>query len=214
LDLGDHLPFAERFYGRFLRGSGPLVALQPWAGGRLRCWPLENVNGFLNLALRESGCRVVLTGGTEDAAGAAELVRRWGPRVIRAAGRMRPAQTWALLALVDVLVSVDTCTIHMAAALDKPVVSLFGAGDPLVWGPHGQMDGVLQAHPACQRCKRARCLFPGRPCMAALTPAMVWDRVANTLASRGGSGMTNHRKPAPSRIDPGRRQAARIRPPR
>jgi lipopolysaccharide heptosyltransferase II len=183
LDLSPHRRQARRFLGRYLAGQGPLVALHPWAGGALRCWPPEHVDGFLDLVIRRSDWRIVITGGPADARAGRELSRRWGARVVSAAGHLSTGQTWALLEGMDLVVSVDTCLIHMAAALNKPVVSLFGAGDPLVWGPYGQSDGVLQVHAACQRCKRSRCLHPGHPCMTGLTPELVWTKASQIIAA-------------------------------
>lgn len=186
LDLSAHRPAVRRWLAsRNLAGEEPLI-LHPWAGNPIRTWPPELARRFLELWLHQQPGAVVLTGGPADRGAGERLAHGLGGRVVSAAGDLTPGQTWALLEHAALVVSVDTCVIHMAAALDKPVVSLFGAGDPLVWGPYGQADGVIQEHAACQRCKRAACLFPQILCMRAITPETVLERALAKLNASGG----------------------------
>ena len=181
LDLTPHRQVARQFLKKHTGGSGPLVVLHPWAGSEVRSWPSIQAKELIALAVDGKDCRVILTGGPLDAEGCRALAEGWGGNVQSAAGTLSPPQTWALLDEADLVISVDTCIIHMAAALGKPVISLFGAGDPLVWGPHGQSERVIQVHRICQRCKRSACLFPGVPCMSAITARMVWEKAASLL---------------------------------
>lgn len=64
----------------------------------------------------------------------------------------------AVIARADLYVGGDTGPTHIAAALGVPVVSPFGASDPLRNGPWGQAGGVLQSkEPACVPCWKTRC---------------------------------------------------------
>ena len=187
LDLAVHRPAARRWLeSRGLAAERPLI-LHPWAGNPIRTWPLSHARRFLELWLRDRPEPVVLTGGAADRAAGERLAQGLGPRVLSAAGDLSPGQTWALLEPARLVVSVDTCVIHMAAALPRPVVSLFGAGDPLVWGPYGQADGVVQEHRICQRCKRASCLFGSPLCMGAISPEVVMERALAKLGAPGGA---------------------------
>jgi len=171
---------AERFLSRELAGDGPLLVLHPFASSVMRTWPLDLAASFLDRALADTDWRIAITGGAGDRSRAAALAGR-RTQVAVAAGELSLSASWALLARAAVVVSVDTAVIHMAAALARPVVSLFGPGDPLVWGPHGQQRGVLQANEWCQRCKGARCVQAGLPCMTALTPDLVLERTRRMM---------------------------------
>ncbi len=180
LTTEDHAS-AAAFLAAGNAAARPLVVLHPFASSAMRTWPMGLAAGFLDQALATTDWRVVVTGGAADRPRAAALAAGRS-RVSVAAGALDLGASWALLARAAVVVSVDTAVIHMAAAVGRPVVSLFGPGDPLVWGPYGQEAGVVQAHPECQRCKGARCVHPGLPCMNALTPALVLERTRRALA--------------------------------
>lgn len=173
LDLRSEQPAARAFLADATVGTGPLVAFHPYAADANRCWPEPLARRFLERLVAETDWRVVLTGAAADRPAAQRLARDLTGRVAVAAGRLDLGTSWALLAEADLLVSIDTSLVHMAAAAGTPIVALLGPSDPLVWGPHGQADAVLQANAWCQRCKRPSCLHPGVPCMAALDPELV-----------------------------------------
>ena len=86
--------------------------------------------------LRARGLHVVLTGGAE----ATELqyvnaIAREVPGVIVVAGRFTLSQTACLIARARAYVGPDTAITHMAAALGVPTIALYGATDPVKWGP-------------------------------------------------------------------------------
>ena len=81
------------------------------------------------------------------------------------------------------VVSVDTGLSHLAAALDRPNVILFGPTDPGLVGGYGKDQLCLRARdfpPA------ARSVTP--PELAALTPDIVWERLTGLLARSGNAG--------------------------
>ena len=73
---------------------------------------------------------VVLLGGPEDAGRGAHLERACGPRVFSMAGKLSLAQSGSLLDQARVVLAHDTGLMHMAAALGKPIVSLWGGTMP------------------------------------------------------------------------------------
>ena len=156
LDLRAHDAAAGRFLAQSLVGESRLLVFHPYAGSVIRTWPEPLARAFIDLVLQQTDWRVAVTGGPQDREAARLLASRGPDRVAVAARELSLGETWALLSRADLLVSVDTAVIHMAAALGRPVVSLFGPGDPLVWGPHDQAGGVLQRYEWCQRCKSAR----------------------------------------------------------
>ncbi len=181
LDLSAHGAAARAFLALTLPGAAPLVAFHPYATQANRTWPPPLARLFLERVLAETEWRVVLTGADADRAGAERLAAGLGARVAVAAGRLALAETWALLAEAALLVSIDTSLVHMAVAAGTPVLALHGPSDPLVWGPHGQVDAVLQANDWCQRCKRPDCIHPGVPCMEALRPEAVLEQARRRL---------------------------------
>ena len=68
---------------------------------------------------------------------------------------------------------------HLAVALDRPVVSIFGPTDPIWIGPYRRTDAVLQANLACSPCylrQLSRCPNEHR-CMTEVSATAVVERV-------------------------------------
>lgn len=85
------------------------------------------------------------------------------------------------------LVSVDTGTMHLAAALGTRVIALFGPGNPLLTGPYSTkgLHRILTSGLECQPCVRSalekKCGF--NRCMSDLKPCEVFENVQHLFAS-------------------------------
>ena len=133
-----------------LRGSNQAI-LHPWASGfrkEMREWPS---NRWVELAheLIADGFQLTITGGPADQEQAemlASMINRAGQvRVL--AGRATLMETAAEIAAAAVVITVNTGTMHLAAALDKRMVALHGPTDPVRWGPLSEQAVVLGPGP-------------------------------------------------------------------
>ena len=83
----------------------------------------------------------------------------------------------------DLLITNDTGPMHVAAALGKPLVALFGPTEPRRTGPYGQLENVLRLNLPCSPCLSSRCSIENTDeCLRALPPALVFERVEKLLA--------------------------------
>jgi heptosyltransferase-2 len=81
----------------------------------------------------------------------------------------------------------DSGPMHMAVALDRPVVSIFGPTDELWIGPYRRPNAVVRANLACAPCYLrvlSRCPH-GHACMQQVSAAAVIERIERTLADSG-----------------------------
>ncbi len=82
------------------------------------------------------------------------------------------------LRLCDLMITNDTGPMHVAAALGKPLVALFGPTEPRRTGPYGQLNRVMRIDLPCSPCLKSRCHYEKKnECLNALSPAMVLQRV-------------------------------------
>jgi ADP-heptose:LPS heptosyltransferase len=136
--------------------SGQYAVLHPFPGGSQAACKRWSDTRWIELAgrLAEICPRLFVTGGPDDAAAAGALVhamRAAGAHGVEAAaGRLDLEETAALLAHARLVISVDTGTAHMAAALGAPLVTLFGPTSLVRWRPLGPRVVVVQADdPRC-----------------------------------------------------------------
>ena len=85
--------------------------------------------------------------------------------------------------LSRLVISNDTGPMHIAAALRKPVLAIFGPTEPRRTGAYGQLDGALRVALPCAPCLKPRCHFE-KPlhCLWAVTPKSVCSRAETFLS--------------------------------
>jgi ADP-heptose:LPS heptosyltransferase len=89
-----------------------------------------------------------------------------------------------VLGACSLFVGIDSGLMHLAAALDLPVVALFGPTDPGLTGPRCSACAIVRRPLACRPCHDRSCR--SRECMDSIEPDHVLDAVARVLpVSRG-----------------------------
>lgn len=151
--------------------SRPLIAVNPGAKWATKLWPAAH---WRALVKRLAASRdVVITGGPDekalarDAAGEAEVLDLTGKTDLKTLAEV--------LREADLVVCPDTGPMHLAAAVDTPVVALFGPTSAHRTGPYGSGHVVLTADVDCRPCFRKAC--PNPRCMTDLAPERVVDAV-------------------------------------
>jgi heptosyltransferase I len=126
----------------------PLIAIHPCASKPERTWLLERYKEVIRAAVQAWGAGIVLTGGHT----AAELefcvwLQDAAPNVLNLCGRTTPKQLAALLEEADVLVAPDTGPVHMARAVNTPVVGLYAVASPALTGPYKAQEFIVNRYP-------------------------------------------------------------------
>lgn len=163
-------------------GDGPRIALHIGNEQPHYRWPETRWADLARGLAGEARARLWITGGPGDAEAAARIkaLAQRDAAVTVATGHPLP-QTAALLAGMDLVVSVDTMATHLAAALGRPVVALFGPGAPKVWRPSGEGHVVLQNESVCHGCRQPRCHRPTHECMEGISVEAVLEAVRSRL---------------------------------
>jgi ADP-heptose:LPS heptosyltransferase len=101
-------------------------------------------------------------------------------------GQTTLSEMAALTRRAAVCVTNDSGTMHLAVALGRPVVSVFGPTDPLWIGPYGRPEAVVRAGVPCAPCYRRRldrCPY-GHACMEQVSAGQVISRVDKVASSQ------------------------------
>lgn len=132
--------WAEKFVGT---GSASLIVINPCARWEAKRWPPQNFAALIEQVLAKSSrAKFVLIGSVADQSIANAVLAVSPPHrfvdssVINAVGQTSLPQLVALLRRCDLLVTNDSGPMHIAAALGKPLVALFGPTDPAQVGPY------------------------------------------------------------------------------
>ena len=175
--------FAEN--SQLERRKAKLILLQPGARWENKRWPWQHFAELIRaLAKKFPEARFGVLGGVDDAPLGRQLAAAAPEKVLNLCGATTLPEMIECVRRCDLLVTNDTGPMHVAAALGKPLVALFGPTAPERTGPYGQLENVLRGKLPCSPCLKADCHFEKKDeCLRALTPAMVLARVEQLLTS-------------------------------
>jgi heptosyltransferase-1 len=176
-------PAAEAWAEATVRAlGGAPILVNVGASKPANRWPPERF-GELTRALAVAGAGpVVLTGGPDDRRAAERARAAAGSGVTDLVGATDLGQLVALSARARLFVGCDTGPMHVAAALGRPVVALFGPADPRRTGPWGEGHAVVRVPPPCAPCHRSTCNQPRHACMEDIDVARVLAAARARLA--------------------------------
>ena len=183
-----HPPEEDRAWARDwmkARGlnEGGYVLLHATARWPSKYWPMENLAGFIRGARAATGLPLLVTAGrdSEEVSFSNELIAQAAPDY-HEIGTLTVNRLGALLQNAAGFVGVDSMPMHLAAALNKPGVALFGPTDEVVWGPWHSRLVLLRRECRCLTAKTRLCpRGPVSECMAALDAQTVLATLARVL---------------------------------
>ncbi|MBI2104344.1 MAG: glycosyltransferase family 9 protein [Candidatus Omnitrophica bacterium] len=170
-------------------GGEPLVILHPGANWAHKRWAPERFAALGDRLAAERGARIAITGGPGDRALAEDIQRRMSQPVSVLAGHTGLRELAACLEQAQLVVANDTGVLHIAAALGRPLLALYGPTSPLLTGPLGHAERtVVLHHPDC--CPEVPCYRPGpagpaHPGMDAITVDEAYAAAVQLLDQHG-----------------------------
>jgi len=166
------------------RGVGDgklLVALCPGSiNSRAKRWPAERYAALADRLIDELGAQVLLVGSNAEAEVSLAVSRQMHNRPLTLTGQTDLAELVATLSQVDLLVTNDTGPAHIASALGRPTLVIFGPTNPLTTRPFSPFGEIVREPPDCAPCMLRDCPIDHR-CMTAITPADVFERARTLL---------------------------------
>ncbi len=158
---------------------GGVLALCPGAEfGDAKRWPLEHFAEIAKLSL-DNGKQVWLFGSSKDSDVTAEINRLTSGRCIDLAGKTSLTEAVDLLSLVDTVVSNDSGLMHVAAALNKKVIALYGSSDPGFTPPLNAQAQIIWLGLGCAPCFQRVCPLGHKRCLVDILPQQVWALISN-----------------------------------
>ena len=159
-----------------------LVAFCPGAEyGPAKRWPSAH---FAALAkkLAERGCAIWLFGSPKDHAVAEEILQRAPGLCRNLCGATSLGQAVDLLAMAELVVCNDSGLMHVAAALDRPLVTLYGSSSPGFTPPLSDQADILSLNLDCSPCFKRECPLGHLDCLNKLMPERVLAAALKRIA--------------------------------
>lgn len=158
-------------------GQGEYIVLSPSASCRSKIWPAASFATLADRLWKKTGKHIVLVGSEGDRDIISRVADAMQSPMINLAGALSLKLLAALFKKATLLISNDSGPAHVAAALDIPVVSLFGRNDsglaPSRWRPLGKKSRYLHKQVGCVRCLAHDC-EKEYACLRSITPDEVY----------------------------------------
>lgn len=171
---------ADEFFRRRPRGKRPRIGLNTGAGTKFETkqWPVAHYGKLIRMLVRELKADVYLLGGGRERA-LNKSLEKAAPAHVHNTGNDYSLRRFAgFVEALDLVVSSDTLGMHIAIALGKPVIALFGPTCPQEITVYGR-GAKLFAGVACSPCYKSSC--PDMTCMSDIGPGLVFAEVRKAL---------------------------------
>jgi len=189
--------FQQRlFQSLAMESRRPLVGIHPSGGRGVKQWDVRRWSAVAARLQREFGATVFLTGAAADRPLARSLMEGLPEKAMDLTGRLQLRETMAVISALDLFLSPDTGTMHMACALGTPSLSVFGPSDPKRYhssqlSPAQSRHIVVRHDLWCSPCNLIRrppkeCRGPEPPeCLRLVTVEEVFEGAARLLREEG-----------------------------
>jgi len=161
--------------------DAPLVACMVGAEfGPSKQWPVDHFATLINL-LREQGINVCLLGSAKDLKTGKQIEALCQYPIFNLCGETTLVDVIDLLAGCHAAVSNDSGLMHIAAAVDVPVVSIYGATTPSYTPPLHAKAKSHYVKLACSPCWQKTCQYNHYRCLKDIMPQDVYKTVLSKI---------------------------------
>jgi heptosyltransferase-3 len=134
------------------------IHIHPTSRWLFKCWEIDKYVALIN-SLQEIGEHIVLTAAPaeHELQFAASIISQLKRPLVDLCGKLNLKQLAALTRQAKCFVGVDSVPMHIASAMQTPVVVLFGPSGDLEWGPWHVNALVLTTNHSCRPCGQDGC---------------------------------------------------------
>ena len=163
-----------------LTPSDKILALCPGAEyGKAKRWPTSYYAKVARHKI-DKGWQVWLFGSAKDKADAEQINRETSGLCTDFTGKTSLPEAVDLLSLAHTVVTNDSGLMHIAAALDKRIIALYGSSDPGFTPPLNDKAQIVSLKLGCSPCFKRECPFGHTDCLTGITPKQVLELIAAT----------------------------------
>ncbi|MFC1488656.1 lipopolysaccharide heptosyltransferase II [Thermodesulfobacteriota bacterium] len=127
------------------------------------------------------GARVILFGGPEDQGLGRKISRLMKHPPIDLCGKTDLEEAMALIQQCDLFITNDSGLMHVAAALNVPVIAIFGSTNPVTTGPWSPKSRIVRVPIDCSPCLKPECPEKHLSCMDLIDVDKVFEAARGML---------------------------------
>lgn len=164
-------------------GISELVVLNPAGAFITRNWPAENYTGFAELWLKKFPQTQFLVIGVSAINEKASLFKtRLGNKLINLVNKTTPAQAFAIIQKVRLVISEDSGLMHMSWVSGIPTLAMFGSTKSSRSCPLGDHSLLLHSNDLpCGNCMLEECSFGDVHCLTRYTAELVFEKALTLI---------------------------------
>jgi heptosyltransferase-2 len=156
-----------------LTNSKKIVALCPGAEyGEAKRWPASYYAEVAKVKIAQ-GFQIWLFGSAKDQVIAEQINNQVEGACVDFTGQTSLAEAVDLMSLVDVVVTNDSGLMHVAAALDKKIIAIYGSSDPGFTPPLNNKAHIISLKLECSPCFKRECPLGHTRCLQDIKPEQV-----------------------------------------
>lgn len=174
---------ADLVHAKWRARAARWLLLNPGARWPNKRWPAEYFVQLAQKLLTEfPEFHLAILGTESDFTLGDRIAQLNRERCCNLAGQTSLPEMIEWIRFCELIVTNDTGPMHVAAALRKPVVAIFGPTNPHRTGPYGQINETLRIPLPCSPCLKNFCVNPiSLQCLWELRPEAVFERVRQRL---------------------------------
>jgi lipopolysaccharide heptosyltransferase II len=168
-------------------GPGPWIALLPGARWDNKRWPIANFVELVRRLRASKDLQFAVLGGDEDRTLGEAIAADNPGRCLNLTGQTSLWEMIEWLRRGRLIIANDTGPVHVAAALGKPLIALYGPTNPKSTGPYGKLSSAIQITDLpCVPCYKSTCsYYVPMACLHGITPETVYQKAREQLQQDG-----------------------------
>lgn len=164
--------FADNFYRENnIKAKQPVLLVNPKTSWASKNWGNERFAKCLELL--DPSIQIIMCGSKADCRDAEYIQTLTARPFTNAVAKTSLSELGALLERSTLLLSGDTGTLHLAAAVGTPTLSLWGPTRPEQYGPLGAAHLKIQTSYQCRACHKTKCRLGTNACMTSIAPSHI-----------------------------------------
>lgn len=177
----NHTHEINKYKKLFLIEEKPLLILCPGAAfGPAKCWPAEYFAEIANYK-KSKDWQIVLLGSKSDEFMGYSIEKLTKNACINLIGKTSLLDALRILSFAKLVISNDSGLMHLTAALDRPLIALYGSSSPEFTPPLSVKAKIIYLNLSCSPCFKRVCPLIHFNCLKQLTPQIVLSAIEDLI---------------------------------